>query len=108
MNSVAVLDDYDESISKLECWDALSKEFKIDFFSAPKNPRELADYEVIVTIRERTIITREFLKHATNLKHLALTGRLSGQADLDALKERDLTVSFTEGSGSSAADLQLV
>jgi phosphoglycerate dehydrogenase-like enzyme len=104
---VAVLDDYDCSISKLNCWDILGADFQIDFFSIPKVTDELSDYQVIVTIRERTIVTRDFLDRAKNLQHLAVTGRLSGQADLQALSEKGITASYTDGSGSSAAELTI-
>lgn len=104
---VAVLDDYDGSISKLICWKHLQPYFQLDFFSSPKQAEELAEYEVIVTLRERTIVTRNFLDRAKNIKHLAVTGRLSGQADLNALKEKGITASYTDGSGSSAAELTI-
>lgn len=104
---VAVLDDYDGSIEQLTCWAALRPHFQIDFFSRPISADELAQYEVIVTVRERTVMTRERLQQATRLRHLALTGRLSGQADLETLKERGIAVSYTEGSGSAAAELTI-
>jgi len=107
MPKIAVLDDYDKTISRLPCWKTLPPDCTIDFLPHPVGGREVADYDVIVTVRERTRITREFLAHAKQLKHLALTGRLSGQADLAALQERHISVSYTAGSGSSAAELTI-
>lgn len=105
MQKLAVLDDYDGSISKLPCWNKLSGSFEIKFFNKPIHPQEIFDFQVLVANRERTILNAEFLKEASSLRHVALTGRLSGQADLETLKQRSIAVSYTDGSGSSAAEL---
>lgn len=104
---VAVLDDYDGSISKLNCWDSLKNDFEITFFNSPVRGKEVSSYEVIVAVRERTLLNKDFLEDAKNLRHLALTGRLSGQADLATLKARKISASFTEGSGSAPAELTI-
>jgi len=108
---IAVLDDYDSSVSKLKCWSALPSHFSVDFFSSAQDPAKLPtnlkDYEVLVTIRERTIITRDFLNQLPNLKHLAVTGRLSGQADLEELKKRGIAASYTDGSGQAPTELTI-
>ena len=104
---VAVLDDYDGSISKLNCWESLKNDFEITFFNSPVEGKEVSSYEVIVAVRERTLLNKKFLEDAENLRHLALTGRLSGQADLATLKARKISASFTEGSGSAPAELTI-
>ena len=107
MKNVAVLDDYDGEISKLSCWRALQVEFNVDFFNAQKTGNELSQYEIIVANRERTMITKEFIDEALSLRHLALTGRLTGQADLQALTEKNISVSFTASSGISPTELTI-
>ena len=107
MTKIAVLDDYDGSISKLPCWKKLGNDFEIRFFNDPIIAKDVSGFNVIVANRERTILDQKFIKEAENLQHLALTGRLSGQADLNALKAKGVAVSFTEGSGSSAAELTI-
>jgi phosphoglycerate dehydrogenase-like enzyme len=104
---VAVLDDYDSSISKLKCWDTLKENCDLTFFNKPMAGKDVSIFDVLVAVRERTQIDRKFLEEAKNLKHLALTGRLSGQTDLAALRERKISVSYTDGSGSAPTELTI-
>lgn len=107
MLKIAVLDDYDGSISKLTCWQKLESSFELLFFKEPIQAKDVSSFDVIVANRERTILDQKFLSEALNLKHLALTGRLSGQADLASLKTKGVAVSFTDGSGQSATELTI-
>ncbi len=104
MKKIAILDDYDQSISKLPHWERLRSRFELHFFDRVATPDELASYAVIVAVRERTIFNRALLEKLPRLEHLALTGRLSGQADLVTLRERKISVSYTDGSGTAAAE----
>lgn len=105
--NIAILDDYDQTISKLPAWQKLSPDFKLQFFNAPVAPILLENFDVIVANRERTNLNSSFLNQLPKLKHLALTGRLSGQADVATLKSRNIATSFTEGSAASAAELTI-
>ncbi len=107
MKKIAVLDDYDGSISKLTLWKELAGEFEIHFFSQPILPDDIKSFEVVVATRERTKLTASYLAKLESLKHLALTGRLSGQADLETLKKRAIATSFTDGSGAAPAELTI-
>lgn len=107
MRKLAILDDYNSEIFKLTCWARLYENFKITTFNEKQTDEVLSEFECIVTVRERTMIDQKFLDAATNLKHLALTGRLSGQADLVSLQQKGIAVSYTDGSGQAASELTI-
>jgi len=107
MKRLAVLDDYDGSIAKLKCWQKLAGIFEISFFNALKSGHDLKDFDAVVLLRERTVFNRETILACKNLKHIALTGRLSGQADFKTLKEKAISASYTAGSGSAPAELTI-
>jgi hypothetical protein len=58
---ITVLDDYDHSISKLNCWNRLREHFQIQFFDRPVSAIEVSSFEVIVANRERTLLDAQYL-----------------------------------------------
>jgi phosphoglycerate dehydrogenase-like enzyme len=65
----------------------------------------LAEYEVIVAMRERTPFTAERLASLPNLKLLVTTGMGNASIDMDAARELGITVCGTGGLPSPTAEL---
>ena len=61
MLKIAVLDDYDDSISRLQCWEKLRDRFEVQFFNRPVHAEEISSFDVIVANRERSIIDQKFI-----------------------------------------------
>jgi phosphoglycerate dehydrogenase-like enzyme len=109
---VAVLDDYGGSVGRMGCWDRLASLAHVDVFTDHyENERALvsylAAYDIVVPIRERTLLSRSVLEALPRLRLIALTGRSIGQVDLAAARDHGIVVTDTPGSGSSAPELTI-
>lgn len=109
---VAVLDDYSGSVAGMSCWDRLAGLAHVDVFTDHcETERELvcrlAGYDIVVPIRERTMLSRSVLEALPRLRLVALTGRSIGQIDLAAAIVRGIVVTDTPGSRSSAPELTI-
>lgn len=105
---IAVLDDYQDAVRDLQCFDALSEhEVTVLNHSYAEDAlaRKLHDIEVIVLIRERTEITESLLQKLPNLKLISQTGKVSNHIDV-ALCQR-YGVEVVEGVGSPVAPSEL-
>ncbi len=102
---IALIDDYGFLARDLPVWQQLRSEFKLDVYDQLPSMQTLQPYPVLITIRERSIFTAERLAALPQLRHLALTGRASGQVDLAAAQARGITVSITAGSAATTAEL---
>jgi phosphoglycerate dehydrogenase-like enzyme len=108
----AVLDDYSASVARLACWDRLDGLAEVDVFTDHCGDDDtlvarLAGYEIVVPIRERTILSRPVLQALPELRLVALTGRSIGQVDLAAASAHGIVVTETAGSGASAPELTI-
>lgn len=102
---IAILDDYQDTVRKLECFDMLAgHEVKI-FNNSVKGPGQLAarisDAEVLVLIRERTRVGKDLVSKLPNLRLIVQTGRVGPHIDVQACTERGIAVA--EGIGSPIA-----
>jgi phosphoglycerate dehydrogenase-like enzyme len=107
---VAVLDDYQEVARHFGPWEALGEDVEVtvfhDHISNDGVLRDLlADYEVIVAMRERTPFTAKRLADLPNLELLVTTGMGNAAIDIDAARERGVTVCGTGGLPSPTAEL---
>src|SRR6266567_2387043 len=96
----------------MACWDRLAGLAEIDVFTDRCDDERmlvsrLADYEIVVPIRERTILSRSVLQALPRLRLVALTGRSIGQVDLAAASACGIVVTDTPGSGASASELTI-
>lgn len=106
---IAILDDYQDAVRKLECFRLLDgHEVKI-FNNSVKGAGQLAvriaDTEALVLIRERTRITKEVLAKLPRLKLISQTGRAGNHIDIAACTARGVAVA--EGTGSPIAPAEL-
>jgi len=106
---IAILDDYQDAVRHLPCFRLLDGlDVKIFNHSAKGTGQlaiRLASFDVLVLIRERTKIDRALLAKLPNLKMICQTGRLGSHVDVDAARERGITV--VEGSGDPVATAEL-
>src|SRR5579859_2011672 len=104
---VAILDDYQQVALASASWPA---EADITVFTShiartDALVRELEPFDVIVAMRERTPFTAERLSRLPHLKLLVTTGMGNAAIDLDAARDRGITVCGTEGSPGATAEL---
>jgi phosphoglycerate dehydrogenase-like enzyme len=100
---VAVLDDYQRRARELADWDALGSETELSFFHtqipADELPQRLADFDVLVIMRERTRFHRELLERLPKLGLLVTTGMRNAAVDFSYLHERGIVACGTDASG---------
>jgi phosphoglycerate dehydrogenase-like enzyme len=100
---IAVLDDYQGRAREFAEWDSLGPQATVSFFREPIDPADLvatlADFEVLVLMRERTAFGRSVLEHLPKLQLLVTTGMGNASVDIGYLRERGVVVSGTGGTG---------
>jgi D-3-phosphoglycerate dehydrogenase len=106
---IAILDDYQNIVSGLECIQLLAGH-TVDIFTQPWSSRkdmisQLSSYEAIVLTRERTILTKEILAELTGLKIISQTGRPGDHVDLKACEEFGKVLLAGNGSPVAPAEL---
>jgi phosphoglycerate dehydrogenase-like enzyme len=103
MTRVAVLDDYQGRAAGYADWESLGPDIKVVFFQDPiapeRLPAELAEFDVLVCMRERTRFPRAVLERLPRLALLVTTGMRNAAVDVAYLRERGVTVSGTAGTG---------
>ncbi|HLH65929.1 MAG TPA: D-2-hydroxyacid dehydrogenase family protein [Solirubrobacteraceae bacterium] len=99
---VAVLDDYLGGAAGWADWSTLGPEVEVEFFGQPicedRLAQTLEPFEVIVAMRERTRFPRSLVRALPRLELLVTTGMRNAALDLDALRERGVTVCGTDGT----------
>jgi phosphoglycerate dehydrogenase-like enzyme len=106
----AVLDDYQNVARNFGDWNSLAGKIELQFFNDYIADREalasaLADFEIVVAMRERTRFDRALIERLPKLKLLVTTGMANAAIDLKAAAERGVTVCGTSGSAGSTAEL---
>ena len=109
---VAILDDYQNVALKLADWPALAHKVDITVFDTPFVSSDeavyaLKEFEIVCAMRERTHFTREVLTALPNLKLLLTSGMKNAAFDMEAAKERGITVCGTGGFGNATAGLAI-
>jgi len=105
---IAILDDYQEVALSLADWSSLNAD--IDVFTAPfANADEvverLADFDVLVAMRERTRFPADVLSRLPSLKLLVSTGPVNSAIDVKAARELGVVVCGTGYFSYPAAEL---
>jgi D-3-phosphoglycerate dehydrogenase len=106
---IAILDDYQDAVRSLDCFDLLAGHDVKVFNSSTRGLGQLAirlaPFEALVLIRERTALSAALLARLPNLKLIAQTGKVAGHIDVAAATERG--VAIAEGVGSPVAPAEL-
>lgn len=106
---IAVLDDYQDAVKDLSCFRILQdhdvRVFNETFSNTDDLVDKLRDFEALVLIRERTVITEALLANLPNLKLISQTGKISNH--IDAKLCHKYGVAVAEGVGSPVAPSEL-
>ncbi len=104
-----ILDDYQDAVRKRECASKLEAYPGKGYTNSIKGLGQLSvrlkDADIIVLIRERTVLNRALLEKLPRLKLIAQTGRVGKHIDLSACTERGIAVA--EGVSSPVAPAEL-
>jgi phosphoglycerate dehydrogenase-like enzyme len=104
---VAVLDDYQRRADGYADWASLGPDVAVSFFHEPIGAdalaATLADFEVLVLMRERTAMPREVLAALPKLRLLVTTGMRNASVDTGYLAERGVIVCGTGAPPGPAA-----
>ena len=105
---IAILDDYQDEVRKLDCFSLLDGH-EVQVFNQTYSEAELisklVEFEGLVLIRERTVISENLLAQLPKLKVISQTGKVSNHIDV-ALCDK-YQVKVLEGAGSPIAPAEL-
>ena len=109
---IAVLDDWQGVAKQSADWSGLQHRADVVFFENPFASQEdlvkaLADFDIIVAMRERTKFSKELLGRLPKLRMIALTGGRTWTMDFDTLNARGIPVCHTGGEKSGAATAEI-
>jgi phosphoglycerate dehydrogenase-like enzyme len=101
MLKVAILDDYQNVSHEFVDLKKLSGKYEFKIFSEPFEDEadaieQLADFEALLIMRERTPITKNLIDNLNNLKYIITSGSRNKAIDLVAAKKRKVVVCGTE------------
>jgi D-3-phosphoglycerate dehydrogenase len=104
----AVLDDYQNVALKLADWSSVAPDLDIKVFNEHLGDndaaaRALQGFSIICGMRERTPFPRALIEKLPDLKLLITTGMVNRAFDLDAARERGVTVCGTPSVGNPTA-----
>ena len=110
MLKVAILDDYQNVSQEFVDLNKLSGKYHIKIFSEPfKNEEEaiheLKEFEALLIMRERTLISKNLISNLKKLKFIITSGMRNQAIDLETAKEKKIIVSGTEINSNPAAEL---
>jgi phosphoglycerate dehydrogenase-like enzyme len=105
---VAVLDDYQRVALEYADWKSLEGA-EVTVFNEPLKDaaKQLAPFDAVCLMRERTPFGRALIDKLPNLKFVSLTGARSPSLDTQALKERGIPVSNTRSAGGGLSTVEL-
>ncbi len=107
---IAILDDYFNAATDLADWSKLDGHAEITTFTEYLAGDDavvdaLADFEIIVGMRERTRFPASVLEQLPKLKLLITTGMRNASFDMEAAAKQGVTVCGTGGVGSPTSEL---
>jgi phosphoglycerate dehydrogenase-like enzyme len=110
MTRVAILDDYQDVARRMADWASLPAGTEVVVFADHlKDPAavaaRLADFDVVVAMRERTPFPRALLERLPRLKLLVTTGMRNASIDVAAAAQRGVVVCGTAGLPYPTAEL---
>jgi phosphoglycerate dehydrogenase-like enzyme len=112
MTKVAVLDDWQGVAHSSADWSELAKKTEPVFFDEPfAGPQDLvqklADFDVIIAMRERSAFPKAVIDGLGKLRMIALTGARTWTMDLDSCTRNHIVVCHTAATIASAATAEL-
>ena len=110
MLKVAILDDYQNVAQEFIDLKNLSSKFDIEIFSEPFENEDdaiekLKEFEALLIMRERTIISSNLIKNLNKLKYISTSGMRNKAIDLEATKKAKIVVTGTEINSNPTCEL---
>ena len=110
MLKVAILDDYQNVSQEFVDLKKLSGKYEFKIFSEPfldeaEAIEQLAEFEALLIMRERTPITKNLIDNLKKLKFIITSGMRNKAIDFEAAKKRKVIVSGTEININPTAEL---
>ena len=109
MNTIVILDDYQDAVRKLKCATKLESYNAKVFTNTVKGIGQLSvrlrDADVLVLIRERTHFPRALLEKLPRLKLISQTGKVGPHIDVETCTRLGIAVAEGQGSPVAAAEL---
>lgn len=108
MTKVAVLDDWQGVAQTSTDWSPLKARAEVVFFEQAFDDEndaaaKLADFDIVLSMRERTPLPGSLIDRLPRLRMLGITGARNLSLDLPACTARGVVVCNTIGSGASEA-----
>ncbi|HEY7388228.1 MAG TPA: D-2-hydroxyacid dehydrogenase family protein [Bryobacteraceae bacterium] len=108
MVKVAVLDDWQRVARSSADWLPLIRRAEVVFFheafaDEDEAASKLADFEIVLSMRERTPLPASLIQRLPKLQMLGITGALNRSLDTNACTARGIVVCNTIGGGGSQA-----
>jgi phosphoglycerate dehydrogenase-like enzyme len=113
MTKVAVLDDWQGVAKTSTDWSPLQARAEVVFFpqafaSEDDAARQLADFDIVLSMRERTPLPASLINRLPKLRMLGMTGARNASLDTAACTARGVVVcNTTGGSNNEAATAEL-
>jgi phosphoglycerate dehydrogenase-like enzyme len=108
MTKVAVLDDWQGVARTSADWSPLQARAEVVFFAKAFDNeddagRQLADFDIVLSMRERTPLPGSLINRLPKLRMLGMTGARNASLDTPACTARGIVVCSTSGGGNSEA-----
>src|ERR1700761_1653110 len=108
----AILDDYFDIATKIADWPRIADRGEVTAFTEPFPSTEAAanalrGFEIIGAMRERTAFPRQLIEALPKLKLLITSGAKNAAFDMEAAKERGITVCGTQWKQDPTAPLTM-
>src|SRR6201993_3741833 len=115
MTKIAVLDDWQGVARGSADWSPLQARADVVFFAKAFDneddaARQLADFDIVLSMRERTPLPGSLINRLPKLRMLGMTGARNASLDTPACTSRGIPVCSTQGGGyndSATAELAL-
>ena len=107
MTRIAILDDWQDVARKSADWSALASRADLAFFAEAFATEDeaaaaLADFDILLTMRERTAFPATLLRRLPKLRMIGITGAYVATLDLAACARQGVVVCNTAGGGPGA------
>src|ERR1700742_4390188 len=108
MTKVAVLDDWQGVAQGSTDWSPLQARAEVTFFAKAFDneddaARQLADFDIVLSMRERTPLAASLINRLPKLRMLGMTGARNASLDTPACTARGVVVCNTMGGPNSEA-----
>ena len=110
MLKVAILDDYQNVSQQFVDLEKLSGKYEFKIFSEPfvdeaDTLEQLADFEALMIMRERTPMTKNIIDNLSKLKFIITSGLRNNSIDLESAKKRKIIVCGTDSNINPTPEL---